>query len=267
MSTNPFRFPFLRLSSPDFVREERMHLLTRLAVVLSTVATVASLPLTAHAQESEEAAASTPVAAAASESDDKVEFWAKQRQVRVIQRRLFEKDGQTNITLGVGVLPNDPFKTYTEGNLRIGHHITESLSLEASGSFVFLEQDSDLAGYLRTEGDYNIFSRDLQKWRGNVVLNWSPMYGKFAFAGQKLAHFDWFFGAGAGALGVETSGEDDLGAKTAKTTAEAIVATGWDIHLAQEFALRLDVRQFIFKKTGGGTALPTEIALGASYYF
>ena len=31
--------------------------------------------------------------------------------------------------------------------------------------------------------------------------------------------------------------------------------------------LRLDVRQFIFKKTGGGTALPTEIALGASYFF
>lgn len=244
-----------------------MHLLTRLAVVLSTVATVASLPLAAHAQEGGDEAATAPAAPIASESDDKAEFWAKQRQVRVIQRRLFEKDGQTNITLGVGILPNDPFKTYTQGNLRIGHHITESLSLEASGSFVFLEQDSDLAGFLASEGDYNIFSRDLQKWRGNVVLNWSPMYGKFAFAGQKLAHFDWFFGAGAGALGVETSDEGDLGVQTAKTTAEAIVATGWDIHLAQEFALRLDVRQFIFKKTGGGTALPTEIALGASYYF
>ena len=244
-----------------------MHLLTRLAVVLSTVATVASFPLSAHAQEGGEDAAAAPAAPLASESDDKAEFWAKQRQVRVIQRRLFEKDGQTNITLGVGILPNDPFKTYTQGNLRIGHHITESLSLEASGSFVFLEQDSDLAGFLRDQGDYNIFSRDLQKWRGNVVLNWSPMYGKFAFAGQKLAHFDWFFGAGAGALGVETSEEGDLGVLSAKTTAEAIVTTGWDIHLAQELALRVDVRQFIFKKTGGGVALPTEIALGASYYF
>ena len=244
-----------------------MHLLTRLAVVLSTVATVASFPLSAHAQEGGEDAAAAPAAPLASESDDKAEFWAKQRQVRVIQRRLYEKDGQTNITLGVGILPNDPFKTYTQGNLRLGHHITESLSLEASGSFVFLEQDSDLAGFLRDQGDYNIFSRDLQKWRGNVVLNWSPMYGKFAFAGQKLAHFDWFFGAGAGALGVETSEEGDLGVLSAKTTAEAIVTTGWDIHLAQELALRVDVRQFIFKKTGGGVALPTEIALGASYYF
>ena len=244
-----------------------MHLLTRLAVVLSTVATVASFPLAANAQEGGDEAAAAPAAAPASESDDKVEFWAKQRQVRVIQRRLFEKDGQTNITLGVGMLPNDPFKTYTQGNLRLGHHITESLSIEASGSLVFLEQDSDLAGYLREEGDYNIFSRDLQKWRGNVVLNWSPIYGKFAFAGQKLAHFDWFFGAGAGALGVETRTEGALAVPTTETTAEAIVTTGWDIHLAQEFALRVDVRQFIFKKTGGGVALPTEIALGASYYF
>jgi len=244
-----------------------MHLLTRLAVVFSTVATVASFPLSAHAQEGGEEAATAPAAPLASESDDKVEFWAKQRQVRVIQRRLFEKDGQTNLTLGVGILPNDPFQTYTQGNLRIGHHITESLSLEASGSYVVLTQASDLADYLRDQGDYNIFSRDLQKWRGNVVLNWSPIYGKFAFAGQKLAHFDWFFGAGAGALGVETSTEGDLGAPAAKTTAEAIVTTGWDIHLAQEFALRVDVRQFIFKKTGGGVALPTEIALGASYYF
>ena len=244
-----------------------MHLLTRLAVVLSTVATVASFPLSAHAQEGGDEAVTAPAAPPASESDDKAEFWAKQRQVRVIQRRLFEKDGQTNLTLGVGILPNDPFQTYTQGNLRLGHHITESLSLEASGSYVFLQQNRDLAGYLQDEGDYNIFSRDLQKWRGNVVLNWSPMYGKFAFAGQKLAHFDWFFGAGAGALGVETRTEGALAVPTTKTTAEAIVTTGWDIHLAQEFALRVDVRQFIFKKTGGGVALPTEIALGASYYF
>lgn len=243
-----------------------MYLLTRLAVVFSTVATVASFPLSAHAQEGGDEATAAPAASPASESDDKVEFWAKQRQVRVIQRRLFEKDGQTNLTLGVGILPNDPFKTYTQGNLRIGHHITESLSVEASGSYVFLEQNSDLATFL--EGaDLNIFSRDLQKWRGNVVVNWSPMYGKFAFAGQKLAHFDWFFGAGAGALGVETSEKGDLTGQAAKTTAEAIVTTGWDIHLAQEFALRVDVRQFIFKKTGGGVALPTEIALGASYFF
>lgn len=244
-----------------------MHLLTRLAVVLSTVATVASFPLAANAQEGGDEAAAAPAAAPASESDDKVEFWAKQRQVRVIQRRLFEKDGETNLTLGVGILPNDPFKTYTQGNLRIGHHITESLSIEASGSFVFLEQDSDLAAFLREQGDYDIFSRDLQKWRGNIVLNWSPMYGKFAFAGQKLAHFDWFFGAGAGALGVESPQGGSLNDVKAATTAEAIVTTGWDIHLAQEFALRVDVRQFIFKKTGGGVALPTEIALGASYYF
>ena len=243
-----------------------MHLLTRLAVVFSTVATVASFPLSAHAQEGGEEAATAPAAPLASESDDKAEFWAKQRQVRVIQRRLFEKDGQTNLTLGVGILPNDPFQTYTQGNLRIGHHITESLSLEVSGSYVFLTRASDLADILNKES-INIFSRDLQKWRGNVVLNWSPIYGKFAFAGQKLAHFDWFFGAGAGALGVESPTVEALADAKAATTAEAIVTTGWDIHLAQEFALRVDVRQFIFKKTGGGVALPTEIALGASYYF
>jgi hypothetical protein len=49
-----------------------MHLLTRLAVVLSTVATVASFPLVASAQEGGDEAAAATSAAPDYESDDKV---------------------------------------------------------------------------------------------------------------------------------------------------------------------------------------------------
>jgi outer membrane beta-barrel protein len=234
------------------------------------MATLAVVPMAAHAQsETADPGATAGSAPAVSEADDLNEFWAKQRQVRVLQRRLYEKDGDFQLSLGAGVIPNDPFVTYYPIVLRAGYYVTESISLEASGSYIgtALQADSDLGGFLRDEGDYNVFLRDKQRWRGNVVALWSPIYGKFAFAGTKLAHFDWFFGAGFGVLGADSPSQDNLSADESKLKPEAIIATGWNIHLTQRWALRLDVRQFIVSKEGGGVALPTELSLAGSVFF
>jgi hypothetical protein len=68
-------------------------------------------------------------------------------------------------------------------------------------------------------------------------------------------------------LGADSPSQDNLSADESKLKPEAIIATGWNIHLTQRWALRLDVRQFIFSKEGGGVALPTELSLAGSVFF
>lgn len=193
-------------------------------------------------------------------------FWAEQRRVRVLQRRLYETDGDFQLTLYVGVVPNDPFINYYPIGGRFGYHITESIAVELAGSYM-IDSNTDLADFLDREGDVSVFLRDVQKWRANFTVLWSPIYGKFSFLGTKLAHFDWFFGAGVGVLGAENPDADNLNEFSVGVKPEVALATGWNLHLHQRWALRLDYRQFIFQKEDGGVALPSELSLGASFFF
>lgn len=197
-------------------------------------------------------------------------FWAAQRRVRVLQRRLYETAREAQLTLYVGTIPNDPFLKYYPIGLRFGYHITESIAVELSGAYN-LDSNTDLADFLDEEGDgISVFLRDVQKWRANFAVLWSPIYGKFSFLGTKLAHFDWFFGAGVGVLGAEnpqTGNVTNFNVFTTSVKPEVVLATGWNLHLHQRWALRLDYRQFIFQKESGGVAMPSEISLGGSFFF
>ena len=62
-------------------------------------------------------------------------FWAEQRRVRVLQRRLYQTDNEFQLTLYVGAIPNDPFLNYYPIGGRFGYHITESIAVELSGAY------------------------------------------------------------------------------------------------------------------------------------
>lgn len=193
-------------------------------------------------------------------------FWAEQRRVRVLQRRLYQTDGDFQLTLAIGVVPNDPFLKYYPIGGRFAYHISESIAVELSGAYN-IQSNTDLADFLDKEGDVSTFLRDVQNWRANAAVLWAPIYGKFSFLGTKLAHFDWFFGAGVGVVGVENPAEGNFTQFDAEIKPEVVLATGWNLHLHQRWALRIDYRQFIFQKADGGVALPSEISLGASFFF
>lgn len=199
---------------------------------------------------------------------DQDAFWADRRGVSVLQRRLYPTDGEFQLSLYVGAIPNDPFLRYFPVGLRAGYWVGESISIELSGSFIGpIRSESDLAEFLSQTSEIDVFLRDEQIWRANVVALWSPIYGKFSFLGTKLAHFDWYFGAGFGVAGVENPLRDNLGVVESEIKPEAVIATGWNLHFHQNWAGRIDYRQFIFQKASGGVTLPSEISLGVSYFF
>jgi outer membrane beta-barrel protein len=241
-----------------------MKVLRWTGVLLVTLAALTGGATIAAAQDSgSEGASAQPT-----EEGDLDAFWADRRGVRVIQRRMYELDGDVQLSLFFGAIPNDPFLQYFPIGLRVGYWFSNSLALELSGSVVRpLGVETDLASFLDERGNVDVFLRDEQIWRANLAALYSPIYGKFSLAGRKLAHFDWYFGGGVGVVQTRSADEDDLQTQNTAFKPEVTLATGWNIHLSQRFALRVDYRQYIFQKDSGGVTLPSEISLGASVFF
>lgn len=236
------------------------HLLRWTWILCVALATVFGPTGTASAQDA------TDGAEAPTEEGDLEAIWAERRTVRVIQRRLYPTDGEFQLTLFAGSVPNDPFINYFPVGLRFGYWFSESIAVELSGSFL-LSTNTDLKEFLNAE-NVDVFERDEQLYRANAAVLWSPLYGKFSFLGNKLAHFDWYLGTGVGVVGVRNPVSGFEGVRTSDSIApEVTVLTGWNLHLHDRWALRLDYRQGIFQKDGGGVAYPSEISLGGSFFF
>ena len=200
-------------------------------------------------------------------TDDALQdFWAERRDVRIIQRRLFEKVGRHEFTLFGGVIPNDPFLDYFPIGLRYDYFLLESLALEVDGSYIgeIFRADSDLEEFLLGHGA-RVDLLDQQQWRTHFGINWSPFYGKIAFLGLKLLHFDINLNAGFGIVSVESLTEERLATET-EIKPEGILGLGFNFWISDHFSVRLDYRQFLFEKAGGGVSNPSEISLGFSVF-
>lgn len=235
--------------------------LTRCACALVVLAGLVGFAAPAFAQDTAEA---SDVPTMQEEIDA---IWAERRSVRVLQRRLYSTEGEVQATVFFGAIPNDPFLTYFPIGVRFGYWLGESLALELSGEYTNLTATSDLNDFLADRVNADSYLRDQQQWRVNLAALYSPIYGKFSLAGRKLAHFDWYFGVGVGAVQTESADPNDLTTQLSELKPEAVLITGWNIHLHQRWALRLDYRQGIFEKASGGVTLPSEISLGASFFF
>lgn len=197
-------------------------------------------------------------------------YWGGKRDVSVVQKRLFTKDGRSEFSLFTGVIPNDPFLTYVPVGARYNYYFLESIAVEVAGSYVGpgLQVESDLRSFLKNQRNIraNVDLLDIQQWRAGASVVWSPFYGKLALLQRKLSHFDINLAAGFGVLGTESPPEDGVGNPVSEVKPEGIIGAGFRFFLTNNFTLRVDYRQFIFQKVNGGVATPSEITLGVSFF-
>lgn len=194
-------------------------------------------------------------------------YWAEQRQIRVLQRRMFEKDGRLELSLYAGVIPNDPFIQYHPMGLRLGYYLQENIGLELSGFYIgeILRHETDVADIVRNRYGGEVDVLDQQLWGANMMGTWTPLYGKFA-AGRRIVQFDWNFGAGVGVVGTSSVSADGL-TNESTPKPQVLLGTGWTFWLSNHLTARVDVRYLIFEKVGGGVTMPTELSLGFGYFF
>ena len=131
-------------------------------------------------------------------------------KVKAVQRKGFIKRGRFEVTPMLSVSVNDAFNQKLGAGLRLAYHLQDSFAVALRGACYY---DAWRCGTsLRTdnvrEGKLAFQSQLLASQPyGQLMLDgiWSPVYGKAAFLGQSIIHFDLFLSAGFGLIWTATS--------------------------------------------------------------
>lgn len=192
-------------------------------------------------------------------------FWGKRRRIKIVQKRLYEKDSRLDLNLYGGIIPNDDFVVYYPTGLRFGYNFSEAFSVEASFAYA-LEQRSDLATFLENP-PIGLKRADIQEiinYYYNVSILWAPIYGKVGFLGSKLTHFELFVGVGGGVMHTEEFPENNPDGNAARKPAGNTVL-GFRWFITDLVNIRTEYRHFFFEKFKGGISTPVELTLGLGF--
>lgn len=194
--------------------------------------------------------------------EDLALLWGSRREIKVVQKRLVEKDGRFELMPYASIVPNDDFIVYYPLGLRLGYHFSEAFAVE--GSFAYaLDVDTGLAEFLETGGP-GLRRAAIQEQISmfyNVNILWAPLYGKLSLLGYKLTHFETYVGLGFGMFHTtEYPADDPEGNPKVKPSGNTVLGFRWFI--TDHFNIRTEYRQYFFQKYNGGVSIPAELSLG-----
>ncbi|MBM4394799.1 MAG: outer membrane beta-barrel domain-containing protein [Deltaproteobacteria bacterium] len=203
---------------------------------------------------------------------DKV--WGKERDVKVIEKRLFEKDGRHEFGLLAGMAPNDSFWNYFPVGLRYDYYFMEQLALEFSGAYV-ITQATKLKSFVldNFKGVQNAGIPQSVEWYAGLNAVWTPFHGKLAVFTSKLTSFDLGVLVGIGAMGTRLHDfNGDVDAR--KVSVMGNVGLGFRFFLNDMLALRADYRHYLYPaddsaindQASSGARQMAEITLGFSVF-
>lgn len=195
-------------------------------------------------------------------------YWGGRRDVQVVEGMLYDKSGRFELGLFGGVIPNDPFLTYVPFGARLDYHFANSVAVEVGGSWAGVALDSELTTFLKDNRQVDVETdlRDIQQWRANAAVVWSPLYGKLALLQRKLSHFDLYVLAGFGVVSTQLPNADRDGT-VSEIKPEGIAGLGVRVFVNDWLSVRTEYRQGFFAEGGdeGGVAVPVELTLGLAF--
>jgi outer membrane beta-barrel protein len=124
-------------------------------------------------------------------------------KVKAVQRKGFLKRGRFEVSPLFALQLNDAFYQKFGGGLRVGYHLQDSFALALRGTYYEPYRTDNVRTGKIAFGSQLLNSQ----LYGQVMLDgvWSPIYGKSAFLGKSIVHFDVFLQAGAGVVWSATS--------------------------------------------------------------
>ncbi len=188
--------------------------------------------------------------------------WTAAPDLEVVQQLPYERAGRWRLTAFAAMVPNDPFVAFFPMGLRVGRFLNEAFDLELSLSYMDrLSVDRDLRAATADAGGARVALTDHPVARAQLDTAWTLLSLKGRVADGSVLHVRGALLAGFGALAARDA--DDAIAPRA----EAMFGFGLEAHTGEAHSLRLEVRQSMFQRTGGGVLMPTELSIGIAHYF
>ena len=124
-------------------------------------------------------------------------------KVKAVQRKGFLKRGRFEVAPMLSLSVNDAFYQKFGGGLRLAYSLQDSFAIALRGAYYEpYRTDNVREGKLAFQSQ--LLSSQLY---GQAMVDgvWSPVYGKAAFLGRSIIHFDLFLSAGFGMVWTATS--------------------------------------------------------------
>jgi len=196
-------------------------------------------------------------------------YWDVEIPVPTTTNQTHTHKGAFEAMIGVGVVPNDSYYLPLPITLRAGYHMTESVALEASFSYLGLGAESDLHNFLNEKR----LLRGVRKpthmtLAASIDLMYSPFHGKLGIFDKKISSFDIAMVIGAGVVGAKIDETPDV---EDELTSTFLPAGHWGLTLrffAKEWlTVRVDYRQYAYSpQEAVAVAYPVELTLGVSFF-
>jgi outer membrane beta-barrel protein len=165
---------------------------------------------------------------------EKAKLIAEKRGRRADERD-FVKAARHELTIQGGYYVSD----LLDGTFVVGaaytYHLTEDAGIEAS--FAYSQVRSSVAARLEHDRGVSILPKEDRVYLVFTNLVWSPIHGKMRFFADSIVHFDIHGAAGVGIIDNATS-----------FGAAGQFGVGTKIFLSKSWALRLDVRDQLYKQ-------------------
>ena len=120
----------------------------------------------------------------------------KDKDISVVQQRLYPKSKHKELGAHLGVMPFDPFSVTPKLELSYGQHLSETLAWEATLGGGYGLKSSNYT----TLETMNSVEPDVYRYLTSLVadIQYAPIYAKMALDGKRLFHYDGYLLAGGG---------------------------------------------------------------------
>lgn len=144
-----------------------------------------------------------PLNAIASEDDLYDFLWLDpDKKVYVLQNKIYPKTNTFYADIGYVENQTSEFQNTTGGQLRFGYFLNEEFALELNHVQYSSQKNAAYDSVKVVNGTEPFVRRNLQST--SLFLIYSPFYGKINTF-NKIFYFDWYFGAGTGAMVMESN--------------------------------------------------------------
>lgn len=121
----------------------------------------------------------------------------KDSDISVVQKLLYPKEDALELGFAAGWMPFDPYSTTPMGSVRVAKHFSEYLGVEVdlSGGYGL-----ESATYKELGSEAYGIRPDAYRYLGSITadVQWSPIYAKLNWQGNKVIHHDIYGLAGVG---------------------------------------------------------------------
>ncbi len=166
----------------------------------------------------------------------KQRYWAQgnEKEMGVVQNRLFTKEGRFETTLFGGLLISDPFvNTFTPG-LSFGYNFDETFSLHAFGWKALATPSAALVTLRQGEKEANTNPTSaLFGTEGRASL----LYGKLSLLGRKILYYDMHAGLGAAIVRAENG-----------LYGGPLISVGQSFFFSNSMTFRIDYRLIVYRE-------------------